>query len=280
MTAPILVTGGGGMLATALGEVFGDIADLVSRADLDITDAIAVQRAVSGRVAVINAAAYTAVDDAETNEDLAWDVNSRGAMNVADACAESGVRLIHVSTDYVFNGRATGPYSEDAATDPQSAYGRSKLGGELAVRSAHRDGATVVRTSWLYGAGGPSFVSTMLAKARAGDAVKVVTDQIGQPTWTRDLAERIRLLLDVAPGTYHATNSGACSWWDLAVAIYEGVGAPTTLVGQTTSDVFVRPAPRPAYSVLGDDAAQSAGLPEMPPWREALGRALRADFLV
>ena len=280
MTAPILVTGGGGMLATALGEVFGDIADLVSRADLDITDAIAVQRAVSGRVAVINAAAYTAVDDAETNEDLAWDVNSRGAMNVADACAESGVRLIHVSTDYVFNGRATGPYSEDAATDPQSAYGRSKLGGELAVRSAHRDGATVVRTSWLYGAGGPSFVSTMLAKARAGDAVKVVTDQIGQPTWTRDLAERIRLLLDVAPGTYHATNSGACSWWDLAVAIYEEVGAPTTLVGQTTSDVFVRPAPRPAYSVLDDDAAQSAGLPEMPPWREALGRAMRADFLV
>jgi hypothetical protein len=145
---------------------------------------------------------------------------------------------------------------------------------------AHPNGATVVRTAWLYGAGGPSFVATMLAKARAGDPVSVVTDQIGQPTWTRDLAERIRLLLDVPPGVYHGTNSGACSWWDLAVAIYEEVGASTTLVSQTTSDAFVRPAPRPAYSVLGDDAARVAGLPEMPPWRDALHKALRADFSV
>ena len=278
MTAPILVTGGGGMLATALGDVFGDSADLVARADLDITDASAVQRAVVGRVAVINAAAYTAVDDAEFNSDAARDVNVRGAMNVANACAGTGARLVHVSTNYVFDGLATSPYSENATTNPRSAYGRSKLEGELAVRSAHRDGTTVVRTAWLYGAGGPSFVATMLAKARAGDPVSVVTDQIGQPTWTRDLSERIRLLLDVAPGTFHATNSGACSWWDLAVAIYEEVGAPTTLVGQTTSDAFVRPAQRPAYSVLGDDAAQSAGLPAMPPWRDALGKALRADF--
>jgi dTDP-4-dehydrorhamnose reductase len=280
MTAPILVAGGGGMLARALGEVFGDTADLVTRADLDITDASAVQRAVAGRVAVINAAAYTAVDKAEANEAVAREINARGAMNVARACADAGARLVHVSTDYVFNGLAASPYPEDAITDPRSAYGRSKLEGEIAVRSAHPNGATVVRTAWLYGAGGPSFVSTMLAKARAGDPVSVVTDQIGQPTWTRDLAGRIRLLLDVAPGTYHATNSGACSWWDLAVAIYEEVGAPTVLVGQTTSAEFVRPAPRPAYSVLGDDAAQSAGLPEMPPWREALAKALRADFSV
>jgi dTDP-4-dehydrorhamnose reductase len=268
------------MLARALGEVFGDTADLVTRADLDITDASAVKRAVAGRVAVINAAAYTAVDEAEANEAVAREINDHGAMNVARACADAGARLVHVSTDYVFNGLAASPYPEDAITDPRSAYGRSKLDGEIAVRSAHPNGATVVRTAWLYGAGGPSFVSTMLAKARAGDPVRVVIDQIGQPTWTRDLAGRIRLLLEVAPGTYHATNSGACSWWDLAVAIYEEVGAPTVLVGQTTSDEFVRPAPRPAYSVLGDDAAQSAGLPEMPPWREALAKALRADFSV
>jgi dTDP-4-dehydrorhamnose reductase len=278
MTAPILVTGGGGMLATALGDVFGDIADLVTRADLDITDESAVQRAVVGRVAVINTAAYTAVDYAEANDDAARDVNVHGAMNVASACARTGVRLVHVSTDYVFDGLATSPYSENAITDPRTAYGQSKLEGELAVRSAHRDGTTVVRTAWLYGAGGPSFVATMLAKARAGEPVSVVTDQFGQPTWTRDLAERIRLLLDVTPGTFHATNSGACSWWDLAVAIYEEVGAPTTLVGQTTSDAFVRPAQRPAYSVLSDGAAQSAGLPAMPPWRDAIGKALRADF--
>lgn len=280
MTGPILVTGGGGMLAQALGTTFGDAADLVARTELDITDALAVRRAVAGRSAVINTAAYTAVDDAESNEDAAWEINARGAKNVAEACAESGVRLIHVSTDYVFNGRASGPYSEDADTDPQSAYGRSKLGGELAVLAAHPAGASIARTAWLYGAGGPSFVATMLAKARAGEPVSVVTDQTGQPTWTRDLAERIRRLLDVAPGVYHATNSGACSWWELAVAVYEEVGAPADLVSQTTSDAFVRPAPRPAYSVLGDDAARSAGLPAMPTWRDALVSALRADFSV
>jgi dTDP-4-dehydrorhamnose reductase len=120
----------------------------------------------------------------------------------------------------------------------------------------------------------------MLAKARDGSAVNVVTDQIGQPTWTRDLADRLRLLLDVPPGVYHATNTGECSWWDLAVAVYDEVGAPTSLVSQTTSDAFVRPAARPAYSVLGDSAAQSAGLPGLPPWRDALSAALRADFAV
>jgi dTDP-4-dehydrorhamnose reductase len=268
------------MLAQALGTTFGDAADLVARTELDITDALAVRRAVAGRSAVINTAAYTAVDDAESNEDAAWEINARGAKNVAEACAESGVRLIHVSTDYVFNGRASGPYSEDSDTDPQSAYGRSKLGGELAVLAAHPAGASIARTAWLYGAGGPSFVATMLAQARAGEPVSVVTDQTGQPTWTRDLAERIRLLLDVPPGVYHATNSGSCSWWELAVAVYEEVGAPADLVSQTTSDAFVRPAPRPANSVLGDDAARSAGLPAMPTWRDALVSALRADFSV
>jgi dTDP-4-dehydrorhamnose reductase len=280
MTGPILVTGGGGMLAKALGTTFGDTVELVTRTELDITDPRDVRRAVVGRSAVINTAAYTAVDDAETNEDAAWDINARGAKNVAEACAESGVRLIHVSTDYVFNGRATSPYSEGSPTDPQSAYGRSKLAGELAVLAAHPTGASIVRTAWLYGAGGPSFVATMLAKARDGSAVNVVTDQIGQPTWTRDLADRLRLLLDVPPGVYHATNTGECSWWDLAVAVYDEVGAPTSLVSQTTSDAFVRPAARPAYSVLGDSAAQSAGLPGLPPWRDALSAALRADFAV
>jgi dTDP-4-dehydrorhamnose reductase len=268
------------MLAKALGTTFGDTAELATRTELDITDALAVRRAVAGRSAVINTAAYTAVDDAETNEDAAWEINAQGAKNVAEACAESGVRLIHVSTDYVFNGRASGAYSEDSATDPQSAYGRSKLGGELAVLAAHPGGASIARTAWLYGAGGPSFVATMLAKARAGEPVSVVTDQMGQPTWTRDLAERIRLLLGVPPGVYHAANSGACSWWELAVAIYEEVGAQTALVGQTTSAAFVRPAPRPANSVLGDDAARSVGLPAMPSWREALVTALREDFAV
>lgn len=276
--APILVTGGGGMLAHALGKVWGDEVELVARDRLDITDADAVADAVHGRVAVINAAAYTAVDNAETHEDDAFAVNVTGAKNIATACAANGARMIHVSTDYVFDGNATSPYAEDAPTGPVSAYGRTKLAGELAVLAAHPAGASVVRTAWLYGAGGPSFLATMLAKARAGEPVSVVIDQIGQPTWTMDVATRIRHLLDAPAGTYHATNSGSCSWWDFAVAIYEEAGVDTALVGETTSASFVRPAPRPAYSVLGDNAAHAAGISPLRPWREALAEAIRTDF--
>lgn len=278
MRAPILVTGGGGMLARALGKVFGDEVELVSRNQLDITDPSAVTDAVRGRQAVINAAAYTAVDFAEGDDDIAFAVNATGAENVARACADSSATLIHISTDYVFDGRATSPYSEDSPTGPISAYGRSKLAGELAVVAAHPTGARIVRTAWLYGAGGPSFVATMLAKARAGDRVSVVTDQVGQPTWTVDVAERIRHVLDAPPGVYHATNAGSCSWWDLAVAVYDAVGTDVALVDKTVAAAFVRPAPRPSFSVLGDEAARAVGLTAMRPWRETLDDALRTDF--
>jgi dTDP-4-dehydrorhamnose reductase len=278
VSASILVTGGGGMLAHALGSIWGNDVELVRRDRLDITDADAVRDAVRGRAAVINAAAYTAVDNAEEHEDDAFAVNATGARNIAVACAETNARLIHVSTDYVFDGQATSPYAEDAPTGPVSAYGRTKLAGERAVLEAHPTGASVVRTAWLYGAGGPSFLATMLAKARSGDPVSVVTDQMGQPTWTRDVAFRIRDLLDAPAGTYHATNSGACTWWDFASAIYNEAGADPALVGTTTSAAFVRPAPRPAYSVLGDDAARAAGITPMRPWRDALGEAMRVDF--
>lgn len=266
------------MLAAALGTVFGDEVDLVSRSALDITDPGAVRDAVSGRTVVINAAAYTAVDDAESHEDDALAVNALGPANLARACAETGARLIHVSTDYVFAGDADTPYAEDDTPNPKSAYGRTKLAGEIAVRAAHPNGASVVRTAWLYGAGGRSFVATMLAKARAGEPVSVVTDQVGQPTWTRDVAVRIRDLIDAPAGVYHATNSGSCSWWDLAVAVYDEIGADASLVSRTTSADFVRPAPRPAYSVLGDDAARAVHIPALRPWRDALAEAIRTDF--
>jgi dTDP-4-dehydrorhamnose reductase len=278
VSASILVTGGGGMLAHALGAIWGNDVELVERNRLDITDADAVRDAVRGRAAVINAAAYTAVDNAEAYEDDAFAVNATGARNIAVACAETNARLIHVSTDYVFDGQATSPYAENAPTGPVSAYGRTKLAGERAVLEAHPTGASVVRTAWLYGAGGSSFLATMLAKARAGDPVSVVTDQMGQPTWTRDVASRIRDLLDAPAGTYHATNSGACTWWDFAAAIYDEAGVDPALVGRTTSAAFVRPAPRPAYSVLGDNAAQAAGIAPMRPWRDALAEAMRVDF--
>jgi len=280
VSAPILVTGGGGMLAHALGKVFGDDVELVSRNQLDITDLNAVRDAVRGRRAVINAAAYTAVDFAEGDDDVAFAVNATGAENVARACAEFSAALIHISTDYVFDGRATTPYAEGSPTDPISAYGRSKLSGERLVMDAHPTGARIVRTAWLYGAAGPNFVATMLAKARAGDRVSVVMDQVGQPTWTVDVANRIRHVLGAPPGIYHATNAGSCSWWDLAVAVYDAVGADVALVGKTVAAEFVRPAPRPSYSVLGDEAARAAGLPAMRPWRDALDDALRTDFAV
>ena len=266
------------MLAHALHERFGADATLVSREQLDVTDARAVDAAVAGFDVVINTAAYTAVDDAESHEDAAFAVNATGAGNVARACSLNGARLIHVSTDYVFDGSSTTPYSENAPTNPLSAYGRSKLAGERAVLDHHPDGTTVVRTAWLYGASGRNFVATMIDRARAGATVSVVTDQIGQPTWTGDLAERIGRLLDAPPGIFHGTNSGQCSWFDLAVAVYDEVGADSALVSATTSANFVRPAPRPSFSVLGDDAARAAEIPPMRPWREALADAIRVDF--
>lgn len=280
MSAPILVTGGGGMLAHALGKVWGDEVELVSRDQLDITDRSAVADAVRGRRAVINTAAYTAVDFAEGHDNVAFAVNATGAGNVARACADSSAALIHISTDYVFDGRATSPYSEDSPTGPISAYGRSKLSGEQAVVAAHPTGTRIVRTAWLYGAQGTNFVATMLAKARSGDRVAVVTDQVGQPTWAVDVAERIRHVLNAAPGNYHATNAGSCNWWDLAQAVYQAAGADVSLVEKTVAAAFVRPAPRPSYSVLGDEAARAAGIPAMRPWREALDEALRIDFAV
>lgn len=268
------------MLAHALGNVFGDEVELVTREQLDITDPDAVADAVRGRRAVINTAAYTAVDFAEGHDDVAFAVNATGAENVARACADSSAALIQISTDYVFDGRATTPYSEDSLTEPISAYGRSKLAGEGMVTAVHPTGTRIVRTAWLYGAAGPNFVATMLTKAQAGEPVAVVVDQVGQPTWTVDVAQRIRHVLNAPPGVYHATNSGSCSWWDLAVAVYERVGADAALVEKTVAEEFVRPAPRPSYSVLGDDAARAAGIAPMRVWRDALDDALRTDFAV
>ncbi len=266
------------MLARALGERFGADATLLSRDQLDVTDAVAVSDAVAGFDVVINAAAYTAVDDAESHEDRALAVNGFGAGNVATACATHGARLVHVSTDYVFDGASAEPYAVDSATRPLSAYGRTKLAGEHAVLAAHPTGSSIVRTAWLYGAGGTNFVATMVEKARVGASVSVVTDQVGQPTWTSDLAERIDHLLTAPAGIYHGTNSGRCSWYDLAVAVYEESGSDAALVSTTTSANFVRPAARPSFSVLGDDAARAVGIASMRPWRDALIDALRTDF--
>jgi dTDP-4-dehydrorhamnose reductase len=180
---------------------------------------------------------------------------------------------VHVSTDYVFGGGAAGrPYAEDTPLSPKSAYGRTKAAGEWAVRAELPDRHRIVRTAWLYGEHGPSFVRTMARLEATRDTVEVVTDQQGQPTWSRDLAKRlVELVMEGAPpGTYHGTNAGRATWYDLAGAIFAHLGADPGRVRPTTSDAFVRPAPRPVWSVLGHDAWRHAGLAPLRGWEEAL----------
>lgn len=271
-----LVTGARGMLGSDLLEaLFGRDVTAVGHAELDITDRDAVFAAVRGYDVVINSAAYTAVDAAETDEATALAVNGTAVGLLAEACASVGARLVHVSTDYVFRGDATTPYAEDAPREPLNAYGRTKAEGERLALAAHPDGVFIVRTAWIYGAHGNNFPKTMLKLAASRDTVSVVDDQVGQPTWTSDLAQRIVDLLDAdAPaGIYHGTNSGTASWFDLAKATFGVAGLDPDRVGATDSTAFVRPAPRPNYSVLGHDAWQKAGLPPMRPWQEALAEA-------
>lgn len=271
-----LITGATGMLGTDLQRVLVD-RDVTAcgHAQLDVTDLAAVRAAAAGHDVIINASAYTKVDDAESNEAAAHAVNASGAENVAIAAQENGARLVQLSTDYVFNGSATTPYAENAQLDPISAYGRTKADGERLATAAHPDGTFIVRTAWLYGAGGPNFAKTMLRLAASNDTVSVVDDQLGQPTWTADLASQIVSLIDSdAPaGRYHATNSGQATWFEFAQQIFREAGLDPERVLPTASAGFVRPAPRPAYSVLGHDAWRTVGLRELRGWREALAEA-------
>jgi dTDP-4-dehydrorhamnose reductase len=278
-----LVTGADGMLGRDLTDRLsaeGDQVTGLNRTDLDITDAAAVTAAVGRHRpdVVVNCAAWTAVDDAETREEEALDVNGRAVGYLGDACAHHHARLVQVSTDYVFDGRAERPYAEDHRAAPRSAYGRTKLAGERAARASLANHAYVVRTAWLYGAHGSSFVATMLNRARAGSPVSVVDDQRGQPTWTADVAAQIRaLIVTAAPaGVYHATSAGETTWFGLAREVYALAGADTTLVTPCTSAAYQRPAPRPAYSVLGHDAWQACGIKPIGDWRDALDRAFPA----
>jgi dTDP-4-dehydrorhamnose reductase len=277
-----LITGAAGMLGQDLQQALaGRDVTALSRADLDITDQAAVDAAVAGHDVVVNAAAYTKVDDAESHEDDAHAVNARGPEVLATAAVAAGAKLVHVSTDYVFDGTGTSPYAEDEPTVPLGAYGRTKAAGEAAVRAVAPDSSYIVRAAWLYGAGGPNFAKTMVRLAGSHDTVSVVTDQVGQPTWTGDLARQIVALLDAdAPaGVYHGTNAGQGSWYDFTKAIFAEVGLDPERVLPTDSAAFVRPAPRPAYSVLGHDAWSRAGLAPMRDWREALHAAVQAGVL-
>jgi dTDP-4-dehydrorhamnose reductase len=273
-----LVTGAGGMLGRDLCAVLAEAGetDVVAagRADLDVTDPDAVRAAVTGADVVLNAAAWTNVDGAETAEQAATAVNGHAVGTLA---AVAGKQLIHLSTDYVFDGTATTPYPEDAAQAPVNAYGRGKALGEQAVLAA---GGYVVRTAWLYGAHGPNFVRTVLRLAAERDTLDVVDDQWGPPTWSYALARQVVALAGAAaagraaPGAYHGTAAGSTTWFGLTRAVFAEAGLDPERVRPTTSDRFPRPARRPAYSVLGHDRWAGTGVAPLADWRPMLAEAM------
>ena len=267
-----LVTGARGMLGQDLVAQLADRGETVTAVDrdeVDITDQAATAAAVAGHDVVVNCAAYTAVDAAEADEGPAFTVNALGAASVARAASMHHARVVHISTDYVFDGAATAPYAEDGPMAPRSAYGRTKAAGEWAVRAEAND-HLIVRTAWLYGAGGPCFPKTIAKVARERGGLDVVEDQVGQPTWTVDLASLVLRLVDAGarPGTYHGTSTGQTSWHGFAQAIVGAAGMDPAIVRPTTSEAFVRPAPRPAYSVLGHDALVVAGVEPIGDWAQ------------
>lgn len=291
-----LITGAAGMLGTDLAALLtaaGEPVTALSRSDLDITDPAAVAAAVAAAKpdVVVNCAAWTAVDDAETHEEAALAINGHAVASLATACRSAGAALVQPSTDYVFDGCATSPYAEDAVPAPSTAYGRTKLAGERAALTTVPEAAYVVRTAWLYGRHGTNFVRTMLRLAQSGTSPAVVDDQRGQPTWSADVARQIHSLIRVGapPGIYHATSSGETTWFGLAEEVFKLFAASRTPMNAdapvgtlypapspTTSAAYRRPAPRPAYSVLGHTAWTTAGVSPISDWRDALHRAFPA----
>lgn len=263
-------------LVTVLGRQ-GQVVSALNHSHLDVADQAAVTAALQEHQpeVVVNCAAWTAVDDAEVHEDEALRVNGHGAANLAAACAASSIRLIQLSTDYVFDGTAERPYAESDVPRPRSAYGRTKLAGEQAVLGMTCGTGYVVRTAWLYGAHGPNFVRTMIRLARQGEEVQVVDDQHGQPTWTIAVAEQVfaLILAGAPPGVYHATSSGRTTWFGFAREVFRLLGADPDRVRAVTSRTLSRPAPRPAYSVLGHDAWTQAGIAPIAGWQTVLARA-------
>ncbi|MEO3807817.1 dTDP-4-dehydrorhamnose reductase [Sphaerisporangium sp. B11E5] len=277
-----LVTGANGMLGRAVvaalaADPLGPQVTAYGREGLDLCDAAAVRDAVRRDKpdVVVNCAGWTAVDAAETDEASATAINGDAVRTLAEACAELGATLVHISTDYVFDGTARAPYAEDATPAPVSAYGRGKLAGERAVLETLPGTGYVVRTAWLYGGPRRDFVSTMIALEAERETVDAVADQVGQPTYAGDLAAQLVLLArsGAAPGVYHGTGGGSATWYDLAREVFTLLGADPARVRPVGGDAFPRPAARPAYGVLGHGRWTEAGLAPMRHWRDALHAA-------
>jgi dTDP-4-dehydrorhamnose reductase len=276
----ILLTGAGGMLGQDLvsaASAAGAQCIPLTHAELDITDAAEVDTAVTAANpdVVVNCAAWTDVDAAESSFDIALAVNGEGAGNVARAAHRTGAHTLHISSDYVFDGTKRTPYVESDPTAPLSGYGRSKLAGEEAVTRAAPGAHAIVRSSWLFGEHGHCFPATILRLAEERDQLTVVDDQVGCPTFTGHLANALLTLCEQRPlGILHVAASSECSWYEFAREIVAEVGADATVTPCRTTDM-PRPARRPAYSVLRSER----GAPEMPDWRQGLQAYLSARMV-
>lgn len=281
MSMRVLVTGAKGQLGTDL------MAELAKRGmtgigvdveEMDITDAEVCRNVILGSKAdaVIHCAAYTAVDAAEDNVELCRRINGEGTRNVALACKEAGIKMMYISTDYVFDGQGTRPWEPDDARAPLNVYGQTKYEGELAVEEL-LDNYFTVRIAWVFGVAGKNFIKTMLRLGKERGAVSVVNDQIGSPTYTYDLA---RLLVDMIQtdryGRYHATNEGLCSWYEFAVEIFRQAGMDEVSVTPVSSDQFPAKAVRPSNSRMSKEKLSENGFDRLPTWQDALGRYLKA----
>ncbi len=273
----ILVTGGEGQLARAIQKAAADNPKivLVSRKDLDITDREAMHSYLKKHTpeVLINTAAYTQVDAAESNGDMAYDINAEAVKNIAEACKEHNCKLIHISTDYIFDGNAKTPYKESQKTNPITLYGKSKLAGENYIFESGLTDFAIVRTSWLYSNFGHNFYKTMLRLVTSKTEISVVDDQLGSPTYAVHLAEA---LLTIAgklssenAGVYHYSNTGETSWFGFAKAIFEGKQLPVTVLSIPTT-AFPTAAKRPTYSVMDSQKLQDTFHIKIPTWQQGL----------
>lgn len=244
--------------------------------EMDITDGAGVQKFISrsGVEAVIHCAAYTAVDAAEDNIEICRKVNANGTENIAKVCKSLGIKMMYISTDYVFNGQGTRPWEPDDEREPLNVYGQTKYEGELAVEK-NLDSYFIVRIAWVFGVNGKNFIKTMLNLGRTHDSLTVVEDQIGSPTYTYDLA---RLLVDMIEtdryGRYHATNTGLCSWYEFACEIFKQAGI-TVQVTPVDSEAYPAKAKRPMNSRMNQDKLTENGFTPLPSWQDAVSRYLQ-----
>lgn len=276
----ILVTGADGQLGNDLANVLtAHDVRLSQKDEMDITDFSAVAERVRdfGPDAVIHGAAYTDVDGCETDPMQAYRVNAVGTQNIAIVCRQVDAALLYVSTDFVFDGRKTTPYTEFDDPNPLSVYGRSKLAGERYVSSLLNE-YFIVRTAWLYGHAGKNFVKTILKLAAEKDELRIVSDQVGCPTYSRDLAQKIADIVESGGyGLYHAVNEGSCSWYDFGCEILRLAGINKTIIPISSAELN-RPAPRPAYSVLKNLSLELRRFAPFRPWQEALAEYLKIEL--